>query len=144
MFLLEFCGPKRTWRENPNLEIEIVYTHIPSLRQRLQAPRRHRRPSGLRWAATAPDDAPRGDWLDAIPRGDRRWTVCRATRINENGTSRKNPEGPILYPLVDLRRFELLTPSMRTRCATRLRHRPFNESEIYHMARLVQKPVSGR
>jgi hypothetical protein len=40
---------------------------------------------------------------------------------------------------VDLRRFELLTPSMRTRCATRLRHRPFNESEIYHMEQVVLK-----
>jgi hypothetical protein len=35
---------------------------------------------------------------------------------------------------VELRGFEPLTPSMRTRCATRLRHSPKRDASGYHPA----------
>jgi hypothetical protein len=49
-------------------------------------------------------------------------------RIMVRGPPRTSGKGlsPAIFSscLVELRRFELLTPSMRTRCATRLRHSP--------------------
>ena len=43
---------------------------------------------------------------------------------------------------VELRGFEPLTPSMRTRCATGLRYSPWNESQRSKLCRLLAPPMS--
>ena len=44
--------------------------------------------------------------------------------------------------LVELRGFEPLTPSMRTRCATGLRYSPKNESQRSKLCLLLAPPMS--
>ena len=46
------------------------------------------------------------------------------------------------WPAVELRGFEPLTPSMRTRCATGLRYSPKNESQRSKLCLLLAPPMS--
>ena len=65
----------------------------------------------------------RGDFPDAV-----RQEIARREATSNNEKPDQRVAGPVgvsnLSYLVELRGFEPLTPSMRTRCATRLRHSP--------------------
>ena len=92
----------------------VVHSLIPSTR-----PHINNRGSGVFRAVSCRGQAGRDGWF----RGQT--GVKTAVRVTHE--TLKAPE--TLGHMVELRGFEPLTPSMRTRCATRLRHNPSRTGE---------------